>query len=126
MKKFKAHPELVQEITNRGGVKFLEASEHTVGVKGSRWEGKGNNSNFIKVLIKSYQNSLNSTQPSTGTQNSSLNQELSLYLQQEFSDAFGVTSPSLAGMPSIKDMIITEIQPSDTDITEEQNNCKPL
>ena len=65
MKKFKAHPELVQEITNRGGVKFLEASEHIVGVKGSRWEGKGTNSNFIKVLIKSYQDSLGTTQPST-------------------------------------------------------------
>jgi hypothetical protein len=65
MKKFKAHPELVQEITNRGGVKFLEASEHTVGVKGSRWEGKGTNSNFIKVLIKSYQDSLKATAPTT-------------------------------------------------------------
>ena len=63
MTKFKAHPELVQAITDRGGVKFLEASEHTVGVKGSRWEGKGTNSNFIKVLIKSYQDSLNTTQP---------------------------------------------------------------
>ncbi len=61
MKKFKAHPELVQAITDRGGVKFLEASEHTVGVGGSRWEGKGTNSNFIKVLIKSYQNSLPTT-----------------------------------------------------------------
>jgi hypothetical protein len=65
MKKFKAHPELVQEITNRGGVKFLEASEHTVGVKDSRWEGKGTNSNFIKVLIKSYEDSLGTTQSST-------------------------------------------------------------
>ena len=65
MKKFKAHPELIQEITDRGGVKFLEASEHTVGVKGSRWEGKGINSNFIKVLIKSYEDSLGTTQSST-------------------------------------------------------------
>jgi alkylated DNA repair dioxygenase AlkB len=63
MKKFANHPELVQEITNRGGVKFLEASEHTVGVKGSRWEGKGTDSNFIKVLIRSYQDSLKTTQP---------------------------------------------------------------
>ena len=62
MKKFKAHPELVQAITDRGGIPFLEASEHTVGVKGSRWEGKGTNSEFIKVLIKSYQDSLNTTQ----------------------------------------------------------------
>jgi hypothetical protein len=65
MKKFANHPELVQEITNRGGVKFLEASEHTVGVKGSRWEGKGTDSNFIKVLIRSYQDSLKTTQSPT-------------------------------------------------------------
>ena len=65
------------------------------------------------------------TQPQA-PQNSSLNQELSLYLQQQFSDEFGVKSASLEGMPSIKDIVITEIQPSDTDITEEQNNCKPL
>lgn len=62
MKKFKAHPELIKEITDRGGVAFLSASEHTVGVKGSRWEGKGTDSNFIKVLIKSYQDSLKNTQ----------------------------------------------------------------
>jgi hypothetical protein len=68
MNKFKIHPELVKEITDRGGVKFLEASEHTVGVKGSRWEGKGTNSNFIKVLIKSYQDSLNTTQSSTSVE----------------------------------------------------------
>ena len=67
MKKFKAHPELIQKITDRGGVKFLEASEHTVGVKGSRWEGKGTNSNFIKVLIKSYEDSLGDAQPTQPT-----------------------------------------------------------
>jgi alkylated DNA repair dioxygenase AlkB len=68
MKKFKAHPELIKEITDRGGVAFLNASEHNVGVKGSRWEGKGNNSNFIKVLIKSYEDSLKNTQPSANVQ----------------------------------------------------------
>jgi hypothetical protein len=79
MKKFKAHPELVQEITNRGGVKFLEASEHIVGVKGSRWEGKGTNSNFIKVLIKSYQDSLGTTQPSKVTTSSSVETAETIY-----------------------------------------------
>jgi hypothetical protein len=68
MKKFKAHPELVKEITDRGGVAFLNASEHNVGVKGSRWEGKGNDSNFIKVLIKSYEDSLKNIQPSANVQ----------------------------------------------------------
>lgn len=55
VQKLLKYPELVQQITDRGGVKFLEASEHTVGVAGSRWEGKGAESNFIKVLIKAYE-----------------------------------------------------------------------
>lgn len=54
VKKLQQNPELVQQITDRGGVKFLEASEHTIGVRGSRWEGKGTNSNFIQVLIEAY------------------------------------------------------------------------
>jgi len=58
LKKFKQNPELIDEITARGGVDFLNASEHTVGVKNSRWEGKGEESNFIKVLIKAYEDAL--------------------------------------------------------------------
>lgn len=58
MEKFKKNPELVEEITKRGGEDFLEASEHTIGAKGSRWEGKGSKSNFIKVLKQSYKDSL--------------------------------------------------------------------
>ena len=53
--KFKQYPELVQQITAKGGKEFIENSEHTVGVAGSRWEGKGLDSNFIKVLAKAYE-----------------------------------------------------------------------
>jgi alkylated DNA repair dioxygenase AlkB len=89
MKKFKAHPELIKEITDRGGVAFLEASTHTKNdgtpiTIGSRWEGKGTNSNFIKVLIKSYEDSLKNTQSSTDT-NYQLpqNRELEEYVASE-------------------------------------------
>lgn len=54
MQKFKRYPELIQQITERGGLDFIHASEHTIGVKNSRWEGKGLESNFIKVLAKAY------------------------------------------------------------------------
>jgi len=56
--KFRRNPELIDEITNRGGAEFLENSEHTIGAKGSRWEGKGSKSNFIKVLKKAYEDSV--------------------------------------------------------------------
>jgi len=54
VQKLRKNPELINEINERGGLQFLLASEHTVGVKNSRWEGKGINSNFIKVLVESY------------------------------------------------------------------------
>jgi hypothetical protein len=57
--KLQKYPELVTQITERGGKEFLKASEHTVGVKGSRWEGVGSKSNFMKVLNAAYQDVLN-------------------------------------------------------------------
>ena len=55
LKKFRQNPELIDEVNERGGLSFIYNSEHTVGTKNSRWEGKGLNSNFIKVLAKSYE-----------------------------------------------------------------------
>ena len=54
VQKFQKNPELIDEINERGGLQFILNSEHTVGVRGSRWEGKGTDSNFIKVLAQSY------------------------------------------------------------------------
>lgn len=55
VKKFRKHPELINEINKRGGLSFIETSSHIIGVRNSRWEGKGLESNFIKVLAKSYE-----------------------------------------------------------------------
>jgi hypothetical protein len=54
VEKFRKNPELIDEINAQGGLEFIQNSSHEVGVKGSRWEGKGMESNFIKVLAKSY------------------------------------------------------------------------
>lgn len=54
VKKFRKNPELIDEINERGGLEFIKQSSHIVGVRGSRWEGEGMNSNFIKVLVQSY------------------------------------------------------------------------
>ena len=53
--KFKKNPELIDEINEQGGLEFIIKSSHIVGKKNSRWEGKGLESNFIKVLAKSYE-----------------------------------------------------------------------
>ena len=53
--KLEQHPELVEGITARGGVAFLERCNHLVGVKNSRWEGRGRESRFIRCLIAAYQ-----------------------------------------------------------------------
>ena len=55
VQKFRKNPELIDEINNAGGLEFIKNSSHIVGVKNSRWEGKGMESNFIKVLAKSYE-----------------------------------------------------------------------
>ncbi|WP_291392932.1 hypothetical protein [Acinetobacter sp.] len=55
LKKFRKNPELIDEINAQGGLEFIKQSSHIVGVKNSRWEGKGLESNFIKVLAKSYE-----------------------------------------------------------------------
>lgn len=52
--KLQQHPKLFNAIAQNGGVKWLERCSHQVGVKGSRWEGVGRNSNFIYCLIRAY------------------------------------------------------------------------
>lgn len=52
--KLQQHPKLFNAIATNGGVKWLERCSHQVGVKGSRWEGVGRNSNFIVCLIRAY------------------------------------------------------------------------
>ena len=53
--KLKQHPTLVEGITARGGVAYLERCNHLVGVKGSRWEGRGRESRFIRCLIAAFE-----------------------------------------------------------------------
>ena len=53
--KLRQHPELVTRISGRGGVMFLERCDHLVGVRGSRWEGRGRESRFIRCLIAAYE-----------------------------------------------------------------------
>lgn len=53
-KLFDALAKLSEGIATNGGVKWLERCSHQVGVKGSRWEGVGRNSNFIVCLIRAY------------------------------------------------------------------------
>lgn len=55
VQKFRKNPELIDEINQAGGLDFIKQSSHIVGVKNSRWEGKGLESNFIKVLAKAYE-----------------------------------------------------------------------
>ena len=55
--KLEQHPELVAGIGARGGVSFLERCDHLVGVRGSRWEGRGRESRFIRCLIAAFERS---------------------------------------------------------------------
>lgn len=59
--KLEQHPCLVEEIRGRGGVAFLEQRNHLVGVRGSRWEGKGRDSRFIRCLTAAFETVLEKT-----------------------------------------------------------------
>lgn len=52
--KLQQHPELIRGIDERGGAAFLEDCIHLVGVRNSRWEGRGVESRFIRCLITAY------------------------------------------------------------------------
>jgi hypothetical protein len=52
--KFKQYPELVKAVDDRGGVSWIENSEHKVTGRG-RWEGVGRESNFLDVLANAYE-----------------------------------------------------------------------
>lgn len=53
--KLEQHPELLAGVRARGGVAFLESCSHLVGVRGSRWEGRGRESRFIRCLIAAFE-----------------------------------------------------------------------
>ena len=53
--KLEQHSKLAEAIAKNGGVLWLEECRHIVGVKGSRWEGMGQRSNFITCLINAYE-----------------------------------------------------------------------
>ncbi len=53
--KLRQYPRLTHHITARGGIEWLQTCSHIVGVKGSRWEGVGTESNFISCLIAAYE-----------------------------------------------------------------------
>ncbi|MEG3936409.1 MULTISPECIES: hypothetical protein [unclassified Microcoleus] len=56
--KLQQHPRLFETITKNGGVDWLKRCRHIVGVRNSRWEGYGLESNFILCLVFAYQLSL--------------------------------------------------------------------
>jgi hypothetical protein len=59
--KFLQHPALMEEVTTRGGVAFLEVCGHFTNARSERfqsWEGQGRESRFIRNLIAGYEKAL--------------------------------------------------------------------
>jgi len=52
--KLQQYPRLKAKIKDLGGILWLENCHHIIGIKRSRWEGYGRNSNFIICLINAY------------------------------------------------------------------------
>ncbi len=64
--KLTQYPDLVSQITERGGLEFLDKSTHTMGT--GRWSSNNPKNMFINALKQAYQN-VTSTQPTTTTDN---------------------------------------------------------
>jgi len=95
VEKFRKNPELIDEINQAGGLEFIKQSSHIVGVKNSRWEGKGMESNFIKVLARSYETvakELNKFQPTPEVEP----------IQEETKDVIKPSTQALGGIKGIK------------------------
>ncbi len=59
--KFEQHPDLLQAVTDNGGVEWLKQCEYKVGSKNDFWEGKGEESPFIRSLVKGYESAMGIT-----------------------------------------------------------------
>lgn len=56
--KFQQHPELYQEVKDKGGAEWLKTCGHFTGAKTERfksWEGLGLDSRFIRNLVKGFE-----------------------------------------------------------------------
>lgn len=69
--KLKQHPDLVQGITERGGLEYLQKSTHNV-IGDKFWESTGQNK-FIEALTQAYKNSTQPTEIKPKIDSSNLN-----------------------------------------------------
>lgn len=59
--KFEQHPDLLEAVKENGGVEWLKECTYKVGSKNDFWEGKGEESPYIRSLIKGYENAIQIT-----------------------------------------------------------------
>jgi hypothetical protein len=53
--KLRQYPAIVKAVKSRGGIDWLKSCSHIIGVRNSRWEGVGMESNFIVCLVTAYE-----------------------------------------------------------------------
>ncbi|BDA75896.1 hypothetical protein CAL7716_100620 (plasmid) [Calothrix sp. PCC 7716] len=59
--RFEQHPDLLQAVKDNGGVEWLKQCEYKVGSKNEYWEGKGEESKYIRSLIIGYEKAIQNT-----------------------------------------------------------------
>jgi hypothetical protein len=53
--KLRQYPQILKAVEARGEVNWLKSCSHIIGVRNSRWEGVGLQSNFIVCLVTAYE-----------------------------------------------------------------------
>jgi hypothetical protein len=89
----------------------------------TKFTGKVLNEEEVNELIGGFVRYGVKTQPSTSSQNSSLNQELSLYLSEQLDKNLGYTNPGSVVVPSIKDIVDNMPNITQTDINNKKLEC---
>ncbi|NJN07481.1 MAG: hypothetical protein HC815_05635 [Richelia sp. RM1_1_1] len=56
--RFQQHPDLLEKVKENGGVEWLKECTYKIGGKNDFWEGKGEESPYIRSLIKGYENAI--------------------------------------------------------------------
>lgn len=89
--KFEQNPELIEQVKENGGVDWLKKCEYKVGGKNNYWEGRSENSPYIRSLIKGYENAIKiekqNEQIKSTPVNNNLNNQNEVYAQTEINNS---------------------------------------
>jgi hypothetical protein len=113
-----------ETLTDKSKPSWWKKLIDSIGKWITKFTGKVLNEEEVNELIGGFVRYGVKAQPSTSPQNSSLNQELSLYLSEQLDKNLGYTNPGSVVVPSIKDIVDNMPNITEADINNNKLKCK--